>query len=91
MLKIISRNETETTTQVQQFRLKSNGKGKLLMFVCDYTFAYSLTEVMRGGKLHWKKKLKNKFTSQRLLQKIEHKNQEDSGQLQDSSIKKKPV
>lgn len=43
------------------------------MFVCDYTFAYSPTEVMRGGKLHWKRKLKNKFTSQRLLQKIENK------------------
>lgn len=57
------------------------------MFACDYTFAYSLTEVMRGGKLHWKKKVKNKFTSQRLLQKIENKNQEDSSQLQDSSIK----
>lgn len=42
---------------------------------------------MRGGKLHWKRKLKNKFTSQRLLQKIEKKNQEDSCQLQDNSIK----
>lgn len=57
------------------------------MFVCDYTFAYSPTEVMRGGKLHWKRKLKNKFTRQRLLQKIEKKNQEDSCQLQDNSIK----
>lgn len=84
---MISRNETETTTQVQQFRLKSNGKGELLMFVCDYTFAYSPTEVMRGGKLHWKRKLKNKFTSQRLLQKTENKKQEDSSRLQDSSIK----
>lgn len=42
---------------------------------------------MRGGKLHWKRKLKNKFTRQRLLQKIEKKNQEDSCQLQDNSIK----